>query len=162
MTFRRKGETVRAAQIRALAKRKAKRAAKAARVGRPEKGPSLGRGWSRRAAAVRRRDLVCRRCGTGAAQRDLIARFPVDHIIPRRLYGTGETAVGDPDAMENLAMLCPACHQHKTFLVEVRLYRGDLQPFMLFLAHMEATGPIPDVTIRATAYVRARHHVETA
>lgn len=165
MAFRRQGETYREAQIRAVVRRRAKLAKARTRLGRPQEGPPLDQAWPRIASAVRARDLTCRRCSAsperqlgpaaGVARR---ARFPVDHIIPRRLCPDRATA----NQLVNLATLCGPCHDHKTHLVEPALYRGDVSHFVRFLAQIEATGPIPDEDARAAAYLTARRHVERA
>lgn len=166
MAFRRHGESYREAQRRAAERRSSKLAKARTRLGRPEKGPPLDQAWARIASAVRARDLTCRRCAASPERRlDPAAgvarrrtRFPVDHIIPRRLCPDRATA----NQLVNLATLCGPCHDHKTNLVEPALYRGDVSHFVRFLAQIEATGPIPDEDARAAAYLTARRHVERA
>lgn len=88
-------------------------------------GPAehFGPGWARKAEAIRARDgYRCRRCGRPQVSAvPESPRFPVDHIVPRRLFETIEEANQDA----NLATLCPECHGWKTARAERLALRGD-------------------------------------
>ena len=88
-----------------------------------EGGPAtdFGRGWFAKAALIRGRDrFTCRRCGRKWTLVDG-PLWPVDHIIPRRLYATLEEA----NRNANLVLLCPGCHGWKTARAERLALRGD-------------------------------------
>jgi HNH endonuclease len=106
----------------------------------------MGLRWSARRAAVLARDSGCRRCGTPRWEEEA---WPIDHLIPRRLFPlTGD----DAHAVTNLALLCASCHAFKTHVVEPAFYQGDVQTFRRFLEVVGQSGPIPSEADLARAY----------
>jgi hypothetical protein len=86
----------------------------------PKRRGQTGR-WKRVSAEARTRDgHACRRCGRARRQDE--RQFPVDHVIPWRVFESKDEA----DALSNLATLCPQCHAWKTSTIESQYLRGDV------------------------------------
>ena len=86
----------------------------------PKRRKQTGR-WKRLAAEARKRDgHACRRCRR--ERRPDERRFPVDHILPWRVFENKDEA----DDLLNLATLCHECHSWKTNTVELKYFKGDM------------------------------------
>ena len=143
--WRRQGGALGPARCRACLRKRAGlraglRRARAILAGPPmvrDGGPAehFGKGWPVKAAAIRARDGDrCQRCDRPWTLDDG-ARFPVDHIVPRRLFQRPDGTYDDAWANQhwNLATLCPACHGWKTARAERLALRGDRHDLMGYL-----------------------------
>lgn len=106
-------------------------------------GPALfyGRRWRTIAEQVRLRDRgTCRRCGRAWTFEDG-RRWPVDHIVPRRLFvrrnGTYDDKAGN--RLRNLALLCPGCHGFVTARAERLALQGDTHDQRAYLRSLALT-----------------------
>lgn len=139
-------EEVRARLLRRRAKRQARRALRAG----PPAAIGYGAGWAARCRAIRAAQAdTCRRCTAVGPS------FPVDHILPRRLWPTPDAA----NVPENLAVLCMSCHALKTSLIEPTLYGGDPSLLLYHLSILARTGPTPTPRMIGDALARARQHI---
>lgn len=87
-----------------------------------------GDNWGRLSRETRKRDgHRCRRCGR--PKHDGERAFPVDHVIPWRMFTDKDAANADT----NLATLCHQCHMRKTAVEERALLRGDWLTFRRYL-----------------------------
>lgn len=92
----------------------------------PDRRGSRG-AWKQRAREIRERDAyTCRRCGVEQAETE--RDFPVDHIIPWRVFEDKHAA----DDASNLATLCHSCHTWKTSTAERQWLAGDVIAFEQF------------------------------
>jgi 5-methylcytosine-specific restriction endonuclease McrA len=136
---------------RRQARRERQKARQAVQAG-PRQATGFGRGWRARCQVVRlAQGNCCRRCGVQGAG------FHVDHILPRRLWPSAETA----NVSENLSLLCPACHGHKTARIEPTLYGGDPSLLLAHLTLLARSGPVPSPRDLGDALARVRQHVES-
>jgi|GEM_PF-5313481 len=99
-------------------------------IGDPKR--RAGRGaWMRRSREARARDgHACRRCGV---KHEGGRQFPVDHIMPWRLFADKAVA----DDLSNLATLCHSCHSWKTSVVEKEMLMGNMVGFQQYLQAIE-------------------------